>query len=270
MLKWIGIFVGGLVITLFIIVGIFLYSNDHIDAVLTALPQNGINQSDYLNFSEENSHTVLNYPLQTTYGLKTNGLIISEGTAQGGEGVFIKKQAEGDSIFTNTENTVALLEESDFGNGIIEADLKAIVAPNTSRLNKIVSRGFVGIAFRVAENIESFECFYLRPENGITTDKERVNHAVQYISVPKWDFETLRQEAPEKYENAAKIAPDIWYRVRIEINGTVAKLFIDTNPKPVLVVNDLKLGKDNRGKIGLWVGLGTNAFFKNVKITKFD
>jgi hypothetical protein len=47
-------------------------------------------------------------------------------------------------------------------------------------------------------------------------------------------------------------------------------LFIDSEKEPTLVVNDLKLGAENRGKIGLWVGVGTNAFFKNLKITKFN
>jgi hypothetical protein len=270
MLKWIGIFVGGLAITLFIIVGVFLYSNDSVNAVLTAPPQNGVNSSDYLSSSEENGHTVLNYPLQTTYGLKSNGLIISEGKAQGGEGVFIKKQADGDSTFSNAENTLALLEGSDFNNGIIEVELKAIVAPNTSRLNKMISRGFVGIGFRVSEDVESFECFYLRPENGITKDEERYNHAVQYISVPEWDFERLREEYPEKYESAAAIAPDTWHKIRIEVKGKIAKLFIDAEKEPTLVVDDLRLGAENRGKIGLWVGVGTNAFFKNLKITQFN
>lgn len=270
MLKWIGIFFGFLLLLVFITASFFLYSSDSVEATLTPPPKNGIQTTDYVNHSKENGHSVFTYPLKTTYGLKTNGLILSEGSTQGSDGVFLKKVADGDSIFSNKENTVALLEGSDFQNGIIEVDLKAIVAPNTSRLNKMVSRGFVGIAFRVAKDTESFECFYLRPENGITTDKERINHAVQYISVPEWDFEKLRKTAPEKYENAAKIAPNTWHKVRIEIKGTVAKLFIDTKKEPVLIVNDLKLGESNRGKIGLWVGLGTNAFFKNVKITKFD
>ena len=270
MLKKIGLFVVTLLIISFIVFEVFTYSDDTINAVLTEPPANGVKSSDYLTKSENNGNEILEYPLKTTLGLKTSGLILSEGKAQGDEGVFIKKQNSGDSIFTNIENTLVTFEESDFHNGIIEVDLKAIVSPNTSRLNKMVSRGFVGIAFRSSENNESFECFYLRPENGITQDKERINHAVQYISVPDWDFERLREESPELYENAAKIAPDTWHKIRIEVKGKVAKLFIDAGKEPVLSVDNLKLGAENQGKIGLWVGIGTNAFFKNLKITKIN
>ena len=39
---------------------------------------------------------------------------------------------------------------------------------------------------------------------------------------------------------------------------------------PTLVVNDLKLGADNKGSIGLWIGPGTEAHFSNLQITKMD
>jgi len=38
-------------------------------------------------------------------------------------------------------------------------------------------------------------------------------------------------------------------------------------PQPVLVVNDLKHG-DKEGAVALWIGLGTEAYFANLRISK--
>jgi len=130
------------------------------------------------------------------------------------------------------------------------------------------ARGFIGIGFRIKDDRSSFENIYLRPENGITDDPERKKHAVQYNFYPDWPFDRFREEAPDQYEAPAPIAPGEWLKVKIEVEGQVAKLYI--NDEPVLVVNDLKLGPDTKGKIGLWVDSGTNGFFRNLKITKFD
>ena len=211
----------------------------------------------------------LSYPLATTHGLKPNGVLIGEGAPLGGEGVFIKSD-DGGMPFGNDDATIAVLDGSDFHNGTIEVELNGSVSPNASRLVKLFARGFIGICFRISADVDSFECIYLRPENGPTDDPTRRNHAVQYISSPGFDFAQLREEAPEKYENSAKIAPGKWHKIRIEVEGEEAKLFIDQSAEPVLVVQDLKLGADAKGRIGLWVGTGTNGFFKNLSITRVD
>jgi hypothetical protein len=42
------------------------------------------------------------------------------------------------------------------------------------------------------------------------------------------------------------------------------------NGEPLLSVNDLKLGPNNRGSIGLFVDIGTEGFFSNLKIVHRD
>jgi len=266
-LKKIGIALGILVGFILILAFFFLYSNDRVEAVLTETPAGGVTESDYLTRSEENGHTVLTYSLDTTHGLEPHRVIISEGPSQGNDGVFLKYEA---GLLTNDDETLAVVAGSDFHNGVIEVELNGSISPNASRLIKMISRGFIGVCFRIADEVESFECFYLRPENGITDDEERRHHAVQYISIPGWDFARFREEAPEQYENPAPIAPSTWHTVRLEVEGEVAQLFIDDGAEPVLVVNDLKLGAENRGQIGLWVGPGTDAFFRNLTVTTFD
>ena len=59
-----------------------------------------------------------------------------------------------------------------------------------------------------------------------------------------------------------------WIQLKIEVKGTVAKLFINNNPQPALIVNDLKHGADNKGAIGLFVDVGTEGFFTDLKIIR--
>lgn len=63
--------------------------------------------------------------------------------------------------------------------GAIEVSLSGDAVPDVPQ----DSRGFVGIAFRVAGDPPHYECFYLRPKNGRSEDQLRRNHSAQYISV---------------------------------------------------------------------------------------
>ncbi|HVH10554.1 MAG TPA: hypothetical protein VM736_12230 [Gemmatimonadales bacterium] len=147
--------------------------------------------------------------------------------------------------------------------GTIEADLSGGTAPDAPP----AWRGFVGIAFRVAADRSRFECFYLRPKNGRSDDQVQRNHSVQYISVPGFGWEKLRTESPGKYESYADLVPGQWTRVKIQIAGSSARLFVNGADQPVLVVNDLKQPPATGG-IALWVGPGTIAHFSDLKVTK--
>ena len=57
-----------------------------------------------------------------------------------------------------------------------------------------------------------------------------------------------------------------WITMRIEVKDAHAKLFLDNNTQPSLIVNDLKHGANISGTIGLWVETGTEAYFSDVKI----
>ncbi|AXU20609.1 hypothetical protein C7W88_09360 [Novosphingobium sp. THN1] len=150
----------------------------------------------------------------------------------------------------------------DFHDGVIEAEVKASLAPDAPAF----ARGFVGLAFRY--DGARFESFYLRPTNGVADDQVRRNHAVQYAAFPDWRFDRLRRESPERYETAADIAPDRWVHMRIEVTGAQAKLYLDHRASPVLIVNDLKLGADLRGGVGLWIETATIAHFRNIKVMR--
>lgn len=156
-----------------------------------------------------------------------------------------------------------ILTATDFSDGIIELDLSGQVMPNAGD----GARGFVGVAFRIANDAARFECFYLRPTNGRAEDQVRRNHSAQYISHPDFPWQKLRKEFPEKYESYVDLVPGEWTKVKIEVRGTKARLFVHGASQPVLIVNDLKLG-ESKGTIGLWVGPGTVAHFSNLRITQ--
>jgi hypothetical protein len=155
------------------------------------------------------------------------------------------------------------LTGTDFQNGVIEVELAGDVMPNVGE----AARGFVGMAFRVQPEAAQFECFYLRPTNGRADEQVRRNHSAQYISHPEFPWHRLRREFPEKYESYVDLVPGAWTKIKIEVSGVTAKLYVHCVAQPTLIVNDLKLG-EMKGAIGLWIGPGTVAHFTNLRVTQ--
>ena len=52
--------------------------------------------------------------------------------------------------------------------------------------------------------------------------------------------------------------------MRIEVDGTKARLYVNGATQPCLVVNALKLG-ESRGK-ALWARISTEAYFSNLRV----
>lgn len=157
---------------------------------------------------------------------------------------------------------LAVLDTLQFRDGVIEIDLAGEPGANAPE----AARGFVGIAFRVTPDRSRFECFYLRPTNGRADDQVRRNHSVQYISVPGFPWPRLRTEFPEKYESYADLAPGEWTKVRIEVRGEKARLYVGGAEQPALVVNDLKQPVSSGG-IALWLDRGTVAHFADLRVS---
>jgi len=153
-----------------------------------------------------------------------------------------------------------------FKNGIIEMNVLNRLLPTAPSF----ARGFIGIAFRVNDSNNRFECIYIRPVNGRADNQIQRNHSIQYFSYPGYDFEYLRKEAPGQYEAYADMEINEWITMKIEVNGLKAKLFLNNNKQPSLIVNDLKQGSDLSGAIGLWVDIGTEGFFSDLKIYQYE
>ncbi len=157
---------------------------------------------------------------------------------------------------------LVVIEGLEFGDGVIEAEIAG--EAQTSVFEG--ARGFVGIAFRVQPDLRAYDAFYLRPTNGRADDQLRRNHSTQYISHPDWTWFRLRQEFPGKYESYVDLVPGEWTKIRIEVRGDRARLFVHDAKEPALIVNDLRSGKAARGAVALWLDIGTVAHFRNLSV----
>src|SRR6476620_47298 len=180
------------------------------------------------------------------------------------DGKDVIKVIKDSSVKDADEPTFVKIGGINFRNGTIEVKV-------LSRLLKTApdfARGFIGIAFRINDSNTKYESFYIRPTNARADDQVRRNHSVQYYSYPDYKFDRLRKEYPERYESYADMALNQWITLRIEVKDTQAKLFIDKSQQASLVVSDLKLGSAVSGSIGLWVDIGTEGYFKDLKVGK--
>ena len=155
---------------------------------------------------------------------------------------------------------LAIVRGTSFQDGTIEVTVAGDTAANAPPL----ARGFVGIAFRVTDAAH-FECFYIRPKNGRSEDQLQRNHSTQYISNPGFPWDKLRSETPGKYESYVDLVPGEWTKIKIQVVGQTARLYVNGADQPTLIVNGLKqpLAK---GGLALWVGPGTIAHFADLKI----
>jgi hypothetical protein len=161
----------------------------------------------------------------------------------------------------SNEDGFAFLRGTDFQDGTIEADIALkITTPPGVRMP-----GFVGIAFRARPDASHYELFYIRPGNSQSADQAMRNHSVQYIEAPDFPWEKSRREWPYVYESYAELQPETWTKVKIEVKGRTAKLYLNGSAAPSLVVNGLK-GEDLHGAVALWGYEGEEAYFSNVRI----
>jgi hypothetical protein len=200
-----------------------------------------------------------NIPIEPVAKLKLQNVKADVVTYQGRSAVRIT-DASAENLPDGAR--LAIIAGTAFEDGVIEADLTGDALPGTPE----TVRGFTGIAFRVAPDGAKYECFYLRPKNGRAEDQTQRNHSTQYISVPDFPWQRLRSETPSKYESYVDLAPGAWTKIKIEVHGDKARLFVNGAQQPTLIVNDLKHGR-SKGAIGLWVGPGVVAHFANVSVT---
>jgi len=179
-------------------------------------------------------------------------------------GSDVVKAIKDSSVKENDEPTFVKIKGVNFRNGIIEVKVLSKLLKNAPDF----ARGFIGVAFRINDSITKYECIYLRPVNARVDDQVRRNHSIQYYSYPDYKFDRFRKESPDRYESYADMEMNKWITIKIEVKDAQAKLFINKNQQPSLIVNDLKHGANASGSIALWVDIGTIGYFKDLKITK--
>ena len=162
------------------------------------------------------------------------------------------------AVFLNAapDDGIAWITGVELSEGTIELEIKG---------KNQTGRSFVGIAFHGQDN-RAFDAVYLRPFNFQAAEQERRSHAIQYISMPEHDWSELRKKHPGKYEFAITPAPDpdAWVRLKLVVKGKNVAAFVDGSDKAALTVE--LLNDRLKGKVGLWVGNGSDGWFRNLKI----
>jgi hypothetical protein len=130
------------------------------------------------------------------------------------------------------------------------------------------ARGFIGVAYRINDDNSSYESIYLRPTNARSEDQVRRNHSIQYYAYPDHKFDRLRKDAPEQYESYTDMELNKWITLRIEVTENQAKLYLDNREQASIFINTPKNVVPKSGGIGLWVDIGTEGYFTDLKIKK--
>ena len=141
---------------------------------------------------------------------------------EGKEVVRVTKDPKVEAV---DEPTFAKLIGSDFKNGIIEVTVLSKLLENAPDF----ARGFIGVAFRIDESNSKFEGIYIRPTNGRADDQLRRNRSTHYFSYPDFKFDRLRNESAGMYESYADMGLNEWIKIKIEVKGEKAKLYLNGN-----------------------------------------
>lgn len=166
---------------------------------------------------------------------------------------------EGREYLTLSEDLdegVAWLNGVTFSTGVIELELKG---------QDVMQRSFLGVAFHGADD-STFEAVYFRPFHFRSDDPVRKGRRVQYISLPRHPWRTLRERHPGLFENSVEPAPDPngWFRATIAVTDTMVTVFVNGAAEPCLRVRPLS-GRKN-GRIGLYAADRSGGSYANLSI----
>jgi hypothetical protein len=151
---------------------------------------------------------------------------------------------------------VAWIKDVTFAKGVIEFDVKG---------KNALQKSFVGVAFH-GINDSAFDAVYFRPFNFIASDTTRRKHSVQYISMPNYDWSSLRQQHPGEYENTLMktVQPEEWFHAKIIVTNERIEVFVNNVDKPSLTIKPISY--QTTGKIGFWVGNNSEGELSNLAI----
>ncbi|MEM7391491.1 MAG: family 16 glycoside hydrolase [Verrucomicrobiota bacterium] len=154
-----------------------------------------------------------------------------------------------------SRSSLVYAPELKFHNGTIEVD---IAIPRADAIGDAAK--YVGLAFRV-QNDSDFEMIYFRPHRSGEAD------ALQYAAAgTDYHWLTLDRTAPGRYTSPASVPWNNWFRVRVDVEGDRAQVFLNSNPTAALTIKDLKHG-DSAGAVGLYSKMGRSAWFSNLKVS---
>lgn len=141
---------------------------------------------------------------------------------------------------------VALVRGAAMENGTLDLDVAASDTTN-----------FLGVAFR-ATSPRFSNVVFLRPGASGTEEAVQYGPAFNSLGVAWQVYHGDGANA------VAEIPRNRWVHVRVELDGPVARLFVDTTTTPTLVVP--RLVTSGGAGLGVWTGaFGRGAYFSNVR-----
>jgi len=163
-------------------------------------------------------------------------------------------------VSENKKEGIVWLPLKDFESGTIEIEMRG---------NDVLQRSFIGVIFH-GLNDSTFDAIYCRPFNFFAKDSVRRIHAIQYISHPDFTWKKLRDERNAIFEKEIINPPDPndWFTMKLVIDKTTVKAFINHSEKPSLIVE--KLNNRSTGQMGLFTGDGSGGDFKTIKINAIN
>jgi len=138
----------------------------------------------------------------------------------------------------------AILKDEVFENGIIEVDISVTGV-----------RSYPGIIFRV-QSEDNYEKVYIRPHRaGLYPDA--LQYTPVFNKVAGWQLYN-----GEGFTAGATIPTNQWIHLKIEISGKQARVYLNNNEKPSLIINVLK-HCSSKGSLGLMGPKDGSAYFSN-------
>lgn len=147
--------------------------------------------------------------------------------------------------------------------GTVEVDVLSRLTPNAPDY----ARGFAGLAYHLTDGGDRFESVYVRPTNGArhTPPSPRDQRAVQYFAYPEWPYDRLRESYPDgRYEAPADVGLGEWLHLQVDV--AAERVTVSVDGTTVLVVTEPK-ARPVSGRLGLFVDIGTEAYFADLVVT---
>ncbi len=123
---------------------------------------------------------------------------------------------------------------------------------------------FAGLAYRVRGDRDRSDVVHVRPLNGtwLNPPTTKVRRAAQHFAFPELPFDRL---SPRRLsEPGGHVDLESWARLTLHIDGTRLTSLVDGVEALVIPVDRAAA---LRGDLGLFIGVGTEAYFSSLWIT---
>jgi hypothetical protein len=146
-----------------------------------------------------------------------------------------------------------------FEDGTIEVEVLSRLQDSSAAR----AQALAGFAYRICGDTSRFDAVEVRPLNGTATalPSPRTRRVAQFFARPEWPFDKLWPQ--ESWDWREDTVPHFWTRLTLQIGGTRLTALVDG--VQVLEIPVVKAAA-TRGDLGLFVDVGTEAFFANLRI----